>query len=115
MPWAAPIGTGQGPTDMRALETLRMRLPDTVLIVDAGIGKPSHATQIMELGYDAVLLNSAIALSDDPILMSCAFRLAVESGSQGAMAGFMKMSEIASPTTPVFGTPFWHHNSTPIG
>lgn len=114
MPLAAPIGTGQGPTDIRALQTLRARLPETVLIVDAGIGKPSHAAQVMELGYDAVLLNSAVALSDDPILMSSAFRLAVESGFHAASAGFMKMSEIAAPSTPVFGTPFWHHNSTPV-
>lgn len=107
MPWAAPIGTGLGPTDLRMLETLRCRLPETTLIVDAGLGKPSHAAQVMELGFDAVLLNSAVALADDPVRMARAFALAVESGYQAALAGPMKVSALASPTTPVIGTPFW--------
>lgn len=109
MPWAAPIGTGQGPTDLLALETLRARLPDTILIVDAGIGRPFHAAQVMEMGYDAVLLNSAVALSDDPPRMSKAFKLAIESGYEAHRAGPMRMAKTASPSTPVVGAPFWHY------
>jgi thiazole synthase len=108
MPWAAPIGSGQGPTDLRALETLRARLPDTILVIDAGIGKPSHAAQVMEMGYDAVLLNSAIALSHDPIKMGAAFADAIEAGRAGFEAGLMDERTIASPSTPTLGTPFWH-------
>jgi thiazole synthase len=108
MPWAAPIGTGQGPTDLKALQTLRNRLPDCILIVDAGIGKPSHAAQVMELGYDAVLLNSAVALADNPPLMAKAFRLAVEAGRAGYKSGFMEERDTASPSTPTIGIPFWH-------
>jgi len=108
MPWAAPIGSGQGPTDLRALETLRTRLPDTILVIDAGIGKPSHAAQVMEMGYDAVLLNSAIALSHDPIKMGAAFADAIEAGRAGFEAGLMDERTIASPSTPTLGTPFWH-------
>ncbi|MBI2812340.1 MAG: thiazole synthase [Candidatus Melainabacteria bacterium] len=107
MPWAAPIGTGIGPTDIYALEILRRRLPETILIVDAGLGKPSHAAQVMELGYDAVLLNSAVALADRPALMSEAFCLAVQSGRVGFEAGPMLQRNTASPSTPTIGTPFW--------
>jgi thiazole synthase len=110
MPWASPIGTGQGPADIRALETLRSRLPDTYLIVDAGLGKPSHAAQVMELGYDAVLLTSAVARSQDPVQMAKAFRFAVEAGFHGHKAGLMKQSEIALPSTPTVGVPFWHQH-----
>ncbi|MDO8385548.1 MAG: thiazole synthase, partial [Polaromonas sp.] len=61
MPWGAPIGSGQGLVNPYALRTLRARLPGVPLIVDAGIGSPADAVQAMELGYDAVLLNSAVA------------------------------------------------------
>ncbi len=108
MPWAAPIGSGQGITDARALKTLRNRLPDITLIIDAGIGKPSHATQAMEMGYDAVLLTSAIALANDPVNMARAFAAAIESGRLGFESGFMEERSMASPSTPTIGTPFWH-------
>lgn len=107
MPWAAPIGTGLGPTDINALQTLRTRLPNIHLIVDAGIGKPSHAAQVMELGYDGVLLNSAVALSDNPPSMAKAFKLAVEAGRLGFEAGAMIPRTSAAASTPVIGTPFW--------
>lgn len=113
MPWAAPIGTGMGPTDIYALEILRRRLPDTLLIVDAGLGKPSHAAQVMELGYDGVLLNSAVALSQEPALMSDAFRRAVEAGRLGFEAGPMLPRNTASPSTPLIGTPFWQQTKAP--
>jgi thiazole synthase len=111
MPWAAPIGSGQGLTDRRALETLRARLPETVLIVDAGIGRPSDATQVMELGYDGVLINSAVALASDPVTMAKAFALAIEGGRLGAQSGLMEQRQMASPSTPTVGTPFWHRKS----
>jgi len=108
MPWAAPIGSGQGITNRTALTTLRDRLPDTTLIVDAGLGAPSHAAQAMELGYDGVLLNTAIAKADDPVSMARAFALAIEAGRLGYEAGLMPPRDLASPSTPVIGTPFWH-------
>jgi thiazole synthase len=111
MPWASPIGSGQGINDLRALTILRTRLPDATLIVDAGIGKPSHAAQVMELGYDAVLLNSAVALSRDPVAMARAFKMAVEAGAIGCTAGLMDERETASPSTPVVGIPFWSDTS----
>jgi thiazole synthase len=108
MPWASPIGSGQGITNRNALETLRARLPDVTLIVDAGLGAPSHAAEAMELGYDGVLLNTAIAKANDPVGMARAFALAVEAGRTGYEAGLMPPRDFASPSTPVVGTPFWH-------
>jgi thiazole synthase len=111
MPWAAPIGTGQGPTDIQALLTLRRRLPDTILIVDAGIGKPSHAVQVMELGFDAVLLNTAVANALEPVSMAESFKLAVQSGRMGFEAGLMQQRQVAVPSTPTIDLPFWHLQS----
>ncbi|NNM72385.1 thiazole synthase [Enterovirga aerilata] len=108
MPWASPIGSGQGITNRAALQTLRARLPDITLIVDAGLGAPSHAAAALELGYDGVLLNTAIAKADDPVGMARAFALAVEAGRAGYEAGLMPPRDFASPSTPVVGTPFWH-------
>ena len=65
MPWASPIGSGQGLLNPYALRTLRERLPNVRLIVDAGIGRPSDATRAMELGADGILLNSAVAHAED--------------------------------------------------
>ena len=108
MPWASPIGSGQGIANRAALTTLRARLPDVTLIVDAGLGAPSHAAEAMELGYDGVLLNTAIAKAGDPVGMAGAFALAVEAGRAGYEAGLMPPRDFASPSTPVVGTPFWH-------
>jgi thiazole synthase len=106
MPWASPIGAGRGLSDVDALRALRHRFPDVRLIVDAGIGKPSHATQAMELGFDGVLLNTAVALADDPPAMAEAFALAVRAGRIGYEAGLMSPREVAVPSTPVVGMPF---------
>ena len=106
MPWGAPIGSGQGLLNPFALRTLRERLPDTVLIVDAGIGAPSHAAQAMELGFDAVLLNSAVAQAREPVEMAQAFRLAVEAGRTAWRAGVMAKQDFAVASTPVGGDPF---------
>ena len=108
MPWGSQIGSGKGLMNPSNLKAIRDKFPDIQLIVDAGIGKPSHAVQAMELGYDGVLLNSAIALAQDPIKMAEAFKLAVESGRLGYQAGVMQKREFASPSTPTVGTPFWH-------
>ena len=107
MPWAAPIGSGQGPLNQLALKTLRYRFSKYTLIVDAGIGAPSHATQIMEMGYDAVLVNSAIALATNPPQMAKAFHLAVQAGHHGHLAGIMPKRDFATPSTPTLGQPFW--------
>ena len=108
MPWAAPIGSGKGIVNPDAMRTLRERLPDTTLIVDAGIGQPSHAAYAMELGYDGVLLNSAVALAKDPVLMASAFKHAINAGRQAYTAGIMPQRNFATPSTPTLGTPFWH-------
>ncbi len=108
MPWAAPIGTGKGIINPYALHLLRERFPDTVLIIDAGIGKPSHAAYAMELGFDAVLVNSAVALSDNPVGMAEAFAKAVKSGQLAYQSGIMPVQETAVATTPLIGRPFWY-------
>lgn len=108
MPWAAPIGSARGIVNRDALRLLRARLPDVTLVVDAGLGAPSHAAAALELGYDAVLLNTALARAGDPVTMARAFRLAVEAGRAGYEAGLLDPRDFASPSTPVVGTPFWH-------
>jgi len=107
MPWGAPIGTGKGLLNPYALQTLRARLPDITLIVDAGIGKPSHACLAMELGFDGVLLNTAIALSENPIKMASGFRDAVCAGRKAYEAGIMEERHFAKPSTNLIDTPFW--------
>jgi thiazole synthase len=107
MPWGAPIGTGQGITNRRALESLRAYFPDVTLIVDAGIGAPSHAAEAMEIGFDAVLLNTAVAKAADPVRMAAAFAAAVSAGRMGFESGIMPVRDMAVPSTPVAGTPFF--------
>ncbi|MDZ7919403.1 thiazole synthase [Rhodoferax sp.] len=105
MPWGAPIGSGQGLVNPGALRTLRARLPGVPLIVDAGIGSPADAVQAMELGLDAVLLNSAVAHAIDPVRMARAFRLGIESGRLAFEAGVMARQDMAVASTPVAGYP----------
>ncbi|MBK0394103.1 thiazole synthase [Ramlibacter algicola] len=106
MPWGAPIGSGQGLLNPTALRTLRQRLPDVPLVVDAGIGSPKDAVQAIELGYDAVLVNSAVSNAHDPATMARAFKLAIEGGRLAYEAGIMAKQDMAVPTTPVTGRPF---------
>ncbi|MBT0568875.1 thiazole synthase [Curvibacter sp. CHRR-16] len=106
MPWGAPIGSGQGLINPWALRTLRERLPGVPLVVDAGIGSPAHAVQAMELGFDAVLLNSAVAQAHDPVSMARAFGLAIQAGRLGWQAGVMAPQSMARASTPVTGRPF---------
>ncbi len=111
MPWGSPIGTGRGLLNRYALRTLRDRLPDTRLIIDAGIGAPSQAAEAMEMGFDGVLLNTAVAKAHDPVAMAKAFAGAVASGRQAFDAGLMVKRQTASPSTPTVGQPFWHQRS----
>lgn len=110
MPWGAPIGTGKGLINPYALKTLRARLPNITLIVDAGIGTASHAVQAMELGYDGVLLNTAVAQANDPVLMAQAFKHAMQAGRLAYEAGVMPERDLAQPSTPTLGKPFWHQS-----
>ena len=106
MPWASPIGSGRGLNNPYGLSTLRAHFPDVPLVVDAGIGLPSHAAQAMELGYDAVLLNTAVARAGDPVVMAGAFRDAVRAGRAAWLADPIEMSDMAKPSTPVIGKAF---------
>lgn len=107
MPWGAPIGTGRGLMNPYALETLRKRLPDLTLLVDAGIGKPSDAVQAMELGFDGILLNTAVAEALDPAKMADAFSQAINAGRLAYEAGVMPKRDIAKPSTPTHDQPIW--------
>ena len=106
MPWGAPIGSGQGLVNPFALRLLRERLSDVPLIIDAGIGAPSHAAQALEMGFDAVLLNSAVSQASDPVRMAAAFEAAIEAGRTARLAGVMAKQDFAVATTPVTGNPF---------
>jgi thiazole synthase len=106
MPWGAPIGSGQGLLNLHGLRTLRERLPEAVLIIDAGLGAPSQAAQALELGFDAVLLNSAVAQAREPVTMAAAFRDAVRAGRQAHTAGLMAAQDFAVASTPVSGHAF---------
>jgi thiazole synthase len=105
MPWGAPIGSGKGLNNLFGLRALRAHFPGVPLIVDAGIGLPSHAAAAMELGYDAILLNTAVAKAGDPAAMARAFALAIEAGRTAYLAGPMEPRDMAAPSTPVLGKP----------
>lgn len=112
MPWASPIGSGQGILNPSGLQTLRERLPHIALVVDAGLGKPSEAARVLEWGYDAVLCNTAIALADNPAEMATAFSQAVVAGNRAFTAGLMPVRNMATPSTPTLDTPFWQQEET---
>ncbi len=106
MPWGSPIGSGRGLNNPFGLRSLRAHFPDVPIIIDAGIGAPSHAAQVMELGFDGVLINTAVAEAADPALMAGAFAQAVEAGVAGRSAGLMIPRDMAIPSTPVVGRAF---------
>jgi len=106
MPWGAPIGSGRGLNNVYALRSLRAHFPDIPLVVDAGLGLPSHAAQAMELGYDAILLNTAVAKAGDPVAMAKAFALAIEAGRTGYLADPMEARDMAAASTPLLGMAF---------
>jgi thiazole synthase len=103
MPWGAPIGSGKGLNNVFGLRALRAHFPDVPLIVDAGVGLPSHAAAAVELGYDGVLLNTAVAKAGDPVMMARAFSQAIEAGRAAFLAGPMQPRDMAAPSTPVVG------------
>ncbi len=103
MPWGAPIGSGQGLRNPEGLRSMRAHFPDLPLVIDAGIGAPSQAALAMELGFDAVLLNTAVAKATDPVAMARAFGQAVGAGRVAREAGLMPRRDMAQPSTPIFG------------
>ena len=106
MPWGAPIGSGRGLNNLSGLKALRAHFPDVPLIIDAGLGVPSHAAHALELGFDAVLINTAVAQARDPAQMAAAFALAVEAGLAARQAGPIEPRDLAAPSTPLIGTAF---------
>ncbi len=102
MPLAAPIGTGLGIRNPHALQMI-VDAATVPVIVDAGIGAPSHAALAMELGCSAVLLATAITRADDPVAMAAAFRHAVDAGSLAAGAGLIERRTLARPSSPSAG------------
>lgn len=103
MPWGAPIGSGQGLRNIEGLRSMRAHFRDVPLVIDAGIGAPSQAALAMEMGFDAVLLNTAVAKADDPVRMARAFGRAVEAGQLAHGAGLMPKRDMAEASTPIFG------------
>lgn len=100
MPLGSPIGSNQGLVT-RAQIALIIEQAECPVVVDAGIGAPSHAAEAIELGADAVLVNTAIAAAGDPVRMARAFRLAVEAASEAVAAGLPMRGDAASPTSPI--------------
>ena len=103
MPLGAPIGSNRGLKTSELIDIMITELKDTPVIVDAGIGKPSHAAEAMEMGAAAVLLNTAIAASDDPVQMAEAFKHAVRAGRLAYLAGMAGSSRTASASSPLTG------------
>ncbi len=106
MPWGAPIGSGRGLNNLFGLEALRAHFAEVPLVIDAGLGVPSHAARALELGFDAVLINTAVAQARDPVQMAAAFAQAVEAGFRARQAGPIEPRDLAAPSTPVIGTAF---------
>ncbi len=113
MPWGAPIGTGRGLNNPYGLRSLRAHFPDVPLVIDAGLGLPSHAAAAMEMGYDAVLLNTAVARAGDPVKMASAFAAALRAGRLAYEADPMPARDMAAPSTPVFGRGALGHSAAP--
>ncbi len=104
MPLAAPIGSGLGIQNLTNLKILREAVTEVPIIVDAGVGTSSDAAIAMELGYDGVLLNTAIAEAEDSERMAVAMKLAVEAGRAAFLAGRMPRREYAAASSPLVGT-----------
>jgi thiazole synthase len=100
MPLGSPIGSNRG---IQTRDQIRIIIEQATVpvVVDAGLGAPSHAAEAMELGADAVLVNTAVAVSNDPNRMAVAFKMAVEAGRAAFEAGLGIMQETASATSPL--------------
>src|SRR5690606_13721750 len=103
MPWASPIGSGLGLNNRYGLRSPTARFPEVALVVDAGLGVPSHAAEAMECGYDAVLVNTAVAKAGDPVAMARGFALAARAGQLACLADPIEPRDMASPSTPEIG------------
>jgi thiazole synthase len=103
MPMAAPIGSGLGIQNRTNLRILREMITEVPLIVDAGVGTASDAAIAMELGYDGLLMNTAIAQAEDPVSMAMAMKLAVEAGRYAYLAGRMGKKLYATASSPMTG------------
>lgn len=103
MPLAAPIGSGLGVQNPSNLRIMREQLPDATIIVDAGVGTASDAAIAMELGADAVLMNTAIASARDPAGMAQAMKLAIQAGRLAYASGRMERRLYASASSPLDG------------
>ena len=103
MPWGAPIGSGLGLNNRYGLQMLREAFPNVPMVIDAGLGLPSHAADALEMGFDAVLLNTAVAQAGDPEAMARAFGLAVQAGALARAADPMEPRDMAAPSTPLIG------------
>ena len=103
MPLAAPIGSGLGVRNPYNILTI-IENASVPIIVDAGVGTASDAAIAMELGCDAVLMNTAIAAARDPVLMASAMRKGIEAGREAFLAGRMPRKRYASASSPVDGT-----------
>ena len=103
MPLAAPIGSGLGVQNPANLKIMREQLPDATIIVDAGVGVPSDASVAMELGADAILMNTAIAESQNPEQMATAMNFAVQAGRLAYLSGRMPKRLYASASSPIEG------------
>ena len=103
MPWGAPFGTGLGLNNFFGLRALRAQFPDIPLVIDAGLGVPSQAAHAMELGYDAVLLNKAVAKAGDPAARAAASGKAGEAGRLAHSADPREPRDMAAPSTPALG------------
>ena len=95
-----------GLTNIYGLRTLRAQFPDVPMVVDAGLGLPSQAAAAMEMGFDAVLLNTAVAKAGDPPAMAQGFARAVEAGRLAFEADPMEARDMAAPSTPLIGKAF---------
>ncbi|HBW1835040.1 TPA: thiazole synthase [Klebsiella pneumoniae] len=102
MPLGAPIGSNQG-LETKAMLEIIIEQATVPVVVDAGIGVPSHAAQALEMGADAVLVNTAIAVADDPVAMARAFRMAIDAGLLARQAGPGARSTQAQATSPLTG------------
>ena len=100
MPLGSPIGSNRG-LETRAQVAIIIEQARVPVVVDAGLGAPSHAAEAMELGADAVLINTAIAVAEDPVAMARAFRMAVEAGRAAREAGLPAQEDTAVPTSPL--------------
>ncbi len=103
MPLAAPIGSGMGVQNPSNLRIMREQLPDAIIIVDAGVGVPSDAAIAMELGADAILMNTAIAEAQNAAQMATAMKLAVQAGRLAYLSGRMPKRLYASASSPIEG------------